>query len=84
MLEANLKLMNTLGSYKLACRKQQCLVQSTVKVEYIALTEACKEAVDLKTLLNEIEIEQEQILIQNDNQAAIKLCHHLQKQNILT
>ena len=59
-----------------ACRKQRSTALSTAEAEYVALTEAVKEAAYLRALFNEMNIKQEKILILNDNQAAIKLCQN--------
>lgn len=54
-------------------RKQKSVALSTAEAEYMALTEAAKEALHLKTLANDMGISQQKILIYNDNQAAKSL-----------
>jgi hypothetical protein len=54
-------------------RKQKCVLQSTAEAEYVALTDAAKEALHLKCLANDMGIPQDQVVIYNDNQAANNL-----------
>ena len=51
-------------------RKQKTVALSTAEAEYMSLTEAAKEAIHLKTLLAEVDVQQEAVMIFNDNQAA--------------
>ena len=59
---------------------------STTEAEYIALTEATKEAVWLKELMNELGFKQEAVEIQCDSQSAIALAknavHHERTKHI--
>lgn len=47
---------------------------STIEAEYIAATEAVKEALWLKGLINELGIQQDTVKVYCDNQSAIHLC----------
>ena len=49
---------------------------ATTKAEYIAITEAIKEAIWLKGIIKELGIEQDQIMVFCDNQSAICLAKH--------
>lgn len=56
------------------CKKQQTTALSSTEAEYMAITEACKEAIYLKNLLNEIvDFCNYTITLYNDNQGAQKL-----------
>ena len=58
------------------CSKQQrCPVLSTTEAEFVALTEAAKEAIWLKRLISEISLENNEkpLSLFSDNQSAIKL-----------
>jgi len=46
---------------------------STFKAEYIAMAEAAKEALWLRTFLQELGFEEGTLLIRGDNQGALKL-----------
>ncbi|XP_031287627.1 secreted RxLR effector protein 161-like [Pistacia vera] len=52
---------------------QQMVTLSSTESEYVALTEASKEAVWLKGFVNELELEQKIVEIKSDNQSAIYL-----------
>lgn len=54
-------------------KKQKSIALSTAEAEYIALTEAAKEAIHLKNLFKDLGAEFGCIVILNDNQAALKL-----------
>lgn len=54
-------------------KKQKTVALSTAEAEYIALTEAAKEAIHLKKLFKDLGVNYESIVISNDNQAALKL-----------
>ncbi|XP_063632470.1 uncharacterized protein LOC134803599 [Cydia splendana] len=54
-------------------KKQKSIALSTAESEYIALTEAAKEAIHLKNLYKDLGANYERIVILNDNQAALKL-----------
>lgn len=51
-------------------KKQRTVALSTAEAEYMAFTEAAKEAIHLKQLANDMGIFQDKIIIFNDNQAA--------------
>ena len=55
-------------------RLQKCVVLSTMEAEYIAVTEACKEVLWLKTFLHELGIKQERYVLYCDRQRASHLC----------
>lgn len=65
------KLSGCVISYE--CRKQQTVALSSTEAEYMAIAEACKEAIYLKTLLSDICNCNYTVLIFNDNQGAQKL-----------
>jgi len=54
-------------------RKQRTVALSTAEAEYMALTEAAKEAVHLKQLANDMHVSHNSVVIFNDNQAAQSL-----------
>ncbi|GAA0158150.1 transmembrane signal receptor [Lithospermum erythrorhizon] len=54
-------------------RLQRCVALSTTEVEYIAITECCKELLWIKRLFEEIGIKQERFAILCDSQSAIHL-----------
>lgn len=51
-------------------KKQRCVALSTAEAEYIALTEAAKEAIHLKMLFSDLGININNVVIFSDNQAA--------------
>ena len=53
---------------------QNVVALSTTEVEYIALTEAAKEAIWLKGLLIELKVLEHEVVIYSDSQSAIHLC----------
>lgn len=57
-------------------RKQRTVALSTTEAEYMALGEACKEAIYLKSLISEIFAIIHPIVIHSDNQSSIKLAHN--------
>lgn len=66
------KLSGSVISYE--CKKQQTTALSSTEAEYMAITEACKEAIYLKNLLNEIvDFCDYTITLYNDNQGAQRL-----------
>ena len=69
------------GAFGWASRKLQCVSTSTTVAEYKALSEAAKEAVWLRQLLEEIGQGQKTIILHCDNQSAIKLSCKLSKLN---
>lgn len=54
-------------------KKQKTVALSTAEAEYVALTEAAKEAIHLRTLFKDLGANYDSIVILNDNQAALKL-----------
>lgn len=53
---------------------QHIVALSTTEAEYIAVTEAIKEALWIKGLVNELGVDQKNIEVHCDNQSAIHLC----------
>lgn len=53
---------------------QHVVALSTTEVEYIGITEAVKEALWLKGLVNELGVAQDSVKVFYDNQSAIHLC----------
>lgn len=65
------------GPISWEARKQRTVALSTTEAEYMALAEACKEAIYLRTLINELHlIPTHSIVIYSDNQSSIKLAHN--------
>lgn len=63
------KFSGTIISYE--CKKQPTVALSSTEAEYMAIAEACKEAIYLKNLLSEIEHFCDYVIIlYNDNQGA--------------
>lgn len=57
-----------------SCRKQNCVSLSSTEAEYIALAEACQEALWLRKLILDFELsEVQRITIFEDNQSCVKL-----------
>lgn len=62
------------GIVSWTCRKQNCVALSSTEAEFIALSEACKEAVWLRRLLNDLQHPvQAATKIYEDNQSCLKL-----------
>ncbi|KAF2891230.1 hypothetical protein ILUMI_14943 [Ignelater luminosus] len=57
-------------------RKQSCISLSSTETEYVAITDASKEAVYLRGLLNEFVSMSDPVIIYNDSQSAQKLLHN--------
>lgn len=57
-------------------KKQRCTSMSSTESEYVAMSEAAKEAVHLQGFFTELLREKKTILIYNDNQSAQKLAHN--------
>lgn len=62
-------------------RKQTCVSLSSTEAEYISLAEACQEAIWLKQLLQDFNIQETEILIYEDNQSCIKLLQNEKSSN---
>ncbi|OUC43997.1 integrase core domain protein [Trichinella nativa] len=54
-------------------RKQRTVALSSTEAEYMALSEACKEAMHLKRMIEEITGLCKSVVLQSDNQSALKL-----------
>lgn len=69
-------------------KKQKCVALSSTEAEYIAMSEAAKEAVILKDIVNELIGHNDSILMYNDSQSAQKLIrnpvHHSRTKHIDT
>ena len=63
---------NNLVSWK--ANLQAIVTLSTTEAEYVAITEAVKEAMWLKGMLEEMGLNQQQVPIKSDSQSAIFLC----------
>lgn len=56
--------------------KQKTVALSSTEAEYMAIIDACKEAIYLRNLINEIHGGFNCITVYNDNQGANKLCYN--------
>lgn len=65
--------MSNGGAVSWEARKQNCVALSSTEAEYIAISEASKEAVFIKGFLSEILKRNESVLLYNDSQSAQKL-----------
>ena len=61
------------GAISWSSKRQQTIAASTTEAEYMAAASAVKEALWLRKLLRDLEIEAETVTIMADNQSAIKL-----------
>ena len=61
------------GAVSWRSRLQNCIMQSTTEVEYVAVMEACKEAIWLGRLVADLEIKIEMPKLHCDSQSAIHL-----------
>ncbi|KRX56900.1 Retrovirus-related Pol polyprotein from transposon TNT 1-94 [Trichinella sp. T9] len=57
-------------------RKQRTVALSSTEAEYMALSEACKEAIHLKQMIREITGLCKSVVLQSDNQSALKLARN--------
>ncbi|KRY26977.1 Retrovirus-related Pol polyprotein from transposon TNT 1-94, partial [Trichinella spiralis] len=57
-------------------RKQRTVALSSTEAECMALSEACKEAMHLKRMIEEITVLCKSVVLQSDNQSAIKLARN--------
>lgn len=62
------------GGISWSCRKQSCVSLSSTEAELIALSEACKEAIWLRKLLEDLQIKQiNPTIIYEDNQSCLRI-----------
>ena len=61
------------GAVSWQSKLQKCVALSITKAEYIAVTEACKETLWMKKLLQELSLKQEGYTVYCDSQSAIHL-----------
>ncbi|MCO5588484.1 hypothetical protein L7F22_042441 [Adiantum nelumboides] len=64
------------GAVSWRSRLQTCVTQSTTEVEFIAVSEACKEAIWLGRLVIDLRIKEETPMLHCDNQSAIQLARN--------
>ncbi|MCO5588485.1 hypothetical protein L7F22_042442 [Adiantum nelumboides] len=64
------------GAVSWRSRLQTCVTQSTTEVEYIAVSEACKEAIWFGRLVTDLRIKEETPMLHCDNQSAIQLARN--------
>ncbi|MCO5565162.1 hypothetical protein L7F22_018835 [Adiantum nelumboides] len=57
-------------------RLQTCVTQFTSEVEYVATSEACKEAIWLGQLVTNLRIKEETPMLHYDSQSAIQLARN--------
>ena len=65
--------MFTRGAVSWQSCLQNCVSMSTIEEEYIAMTEACKEALWLACLVGDLGVQVEMPMIHCDSQSAIML-----------
>ncbi|MCO5566777.1 hypothetical protein L7F22_020457 [Adiantum nelumboides] len=63
------------GAVSWRSRLQVCVTQSTTEAEYVAASEACKEAIWLGRLVTDLGIKEETPMLHCDSQSAIQLAH---------
>lgn len=62
------------GTISWSCKKQTCVSLSSTEAEFIALSDACKEAIWIRQLLEDMKIHQNSpTVIFEDNQSCIRL-----------
>ncbi|MCO5564741.1 hypothetical protein L7F22_018409 [Adiantum nelumboides] len=61
------------GAVSWRSRLQTCVTQSTTKAEYVAASEACKEAIWLGRLVTDLGIKEETPMLHCDSQSAKQL-----------
>lgn len=61
------------GTISWACRKQSCVSLSTAEAEFVALTEATQEMLWVKRLLGDFGEHQQDPVLFEDNQSALKM-----------
>ncbi|MCO5600789.1 hypothetical protein L7F22_054904 [Adiantum nelumboides] len=64
------------GALSWRSRLQTCVTQSTTEAEYVATSEACKEAIWLGRLVTDLGIKEETPMLHCDNQSAIQLARN--------
>ncbi|MCO5570232.1 hypothetical protein L7F22_023950 [Adiantum nelumboides] len=64
------------GAVSWRSRLQTCVTQSTTEVEYVAASEACKEAIWLGRLVRDLGIKEETPMLHCDSQSAIQLARN--------
>ena len=76
----------TWGAISWQSKLQQCVALATSKVEYIVITEGCKETLWIKNFLQELDVKQDNFVVYCDNQSAIHLAknstYHLKSKHI--
>ncbi|MCO5608572.1 hypothetical protein L7F22_062783 [Adiantum nelumboides] len=64
------------GAISWRSRLQTCATQSTTEAEYVAASEACKEAIWLGRLVTDLGIKEETSMLHCDSQSAIQLARN--------
>ncbi|MCO5567226.1 hypothetical protein L7F22_020915 [Adiantum nelumboides] len=64
------------GAISWRSRLQTCVTQSTTEAEYVAASEACKEAIWLGQLVTDLGIKEETPMLHCDSQSAIQLARN--------
>ncbi|MCO5600619.1 hypothetical protein L7F22_054734 [Adiantum nelumboides] len=64
------------GEVSWSSRLQTCVTQSTTEAEYVAASEACKEAIWLGRLVIDLGIKEETPMLHCDSQSAIQLARN--------
>ncbi|MCO5612939.1 hypothetical protein L7F22_067212 [Adiantum nelumboides] len=64
------------GAVSWRSRLQTCVIQSTIEAEYVAASEACKEAIWLGRLVTNLGIKEETPMLHCDSQSAIQLARN--------
>ncbi|MCO5578230.1 hypothetical protein L7F22_032068 [Adiantum nelumboides] len=64
------------GTVSWRSRLQTCVTQSTTEAEYVAASEACKEAIWLGRLMTDLGIKEETPMLHCDSQSAIQLARN--------
>ncbi|MCO5564231.1 hypothetical protein L7F22_017889 [Adiantum nelumboides] len=65
------------GAVSWRSRLQTCVTQCTTEAEYVAPSEACKEAIWLGRLVTDLGIKEETPMLHCDSQSAIQLASNL-------
>ncbi|MCO5567424.1 hypothetical protein L7F22_021115 [Adiantum nelumboides] len=64
------------GAVSWRSRLRTCVTQSTTEAEYVAASEACKEAIWLGRLVTDLGIKEETPMLHCDSQSAIQLARN--------